>query len=199
MTNPNKRVIVKGVENKLSKRASGGAGKRMSADAPDATVVVIVPMKKAKTDDANGGKGKRGDAERKREAEELISRIDAVEGVNTTVTHDTCPEVAAGIKKFLQRDGVTKAMLLGALGNINHNSMGQFVSGKEQDQCGNVTYRSGYAFLEKLRILEGRLKSKARARLRNETENPDGVRASSYIVCAIRRLIFPFLILYGPT
>lgn len=58
-------------------------------------------------------------------------------------------------------------------------------------------YRSGYAFLEKLRILEGRLKSKAR--LRNETENPDGVRASSYILCAIRRLIFPFLILYGPT
>ena len=154
----------------------------MSANAPDATDVLIVPTKKAKTDDADGGKGKKGGAERKREAEELISRIVAIEGVNMTVVHDTCPEVAAGIKKFLQRDGVTKAMLLGALGNINHNSMGQFLSGKEQDRCGNMTYRSGYAFLEKLRILEGRLKSKAR--LRNKTENPDRVRASSlYFMC----------------
>ncbi len=118
-------------------------------------------------------------------------------GVNTTVVHDTCPEFAAGIKKFLQRDGVTKAMLLGALGNINHNSMGQFLSGMEQDRCGNVTYRSGYAFLEKLRILEGRLKSKAR--LRNEIENPDGVIASSLYFMCHPSTYFPFLMLYDPT
>ena len=73
----------------------------------------------------------RGVAPKGNGRQKLISRIDAVEGVNTTIKPDTCPEVAAGIKKFLQRDGVTKAMLLGALGNINHNSMGQFLSSKE--------------------------------------------------------------------
>ena len=190
MTNPNKRVIAKGME-KESIRAGGGAGKRKSASAPDAADVAIDTTKKAKTDVAGGGKGKKSDADKKREAEELLSRIDAIEDLNTTIVYDTCPEVAAGIKKFLKRDGVTKAMLLRALGNINHNSMGQFLGGKGQDRCGNVTYRAGYAFLEKLRILEGRLKSKAR--LRNEVEHPHGVRPSSYVLRAIRRLFFSFL------
>jgi hypothetical protein len=55
--------------------------------------------------------------------------------VNESVVYDTCPEVADGIKSFLLRDGVNKAMLCLALGNINNNSMARFLSGKKQDQC----------------------------------------------------------------
>ena len=155
---------------------------------------MIDPTKKAKTDvvaacGGGGGEGdppprreRRGD-ERKREAEELIRCVNAVEGANTTVVYDTCTEVVEGIKSFLQRDGVTRKMLLRALGNVNDNSMRKFFNGKSQDQRANVTYRAGYAFLEKLRILEGRPKSKAR--LRNEAENPEGVRPFSCMMHAV--------------
>ena len=57
--------------------------------------------------------------------------------------------------------------------NINNNSMNRFLSGKKQDQCGNVTYKAAYVFFEKLRILEG--ESKSAARRKNEKENPYGV------------------------
>ena len=95
---------------------------------------MIDPTKRAKTDVAGGGGGggvpsqreRRGD-ERKRAVEELIRSIDAIQGANTTVVYDTCPEVVEGIKSFLQRDGATKAMLLRALGNINDNSMWKFL------------------------------------------------------------------------
>ncbi len=188
MTNPNKRVIAKGME-KESKRAGGGAGKRKLASAPDAADVAIDTTKKAKTD-VRWRRRRRGGAptqrerrgnERRREVEELHRSVDAVQGANTTVVYDTCPEVVEGIKSFLKHDGVTKAMLLRALGNINDNSMRKFLNGKNQDQRANVSYRAGYAFLEKLRILEGRPKSKAR--LENEAENPDGVRPFSCNTC----------------
>ena len=151
--------------------------------------------KRAKTDVAGGGGGggapsqreRRGD-ERKRAVEELIRSVDAVQGANTTVVYDTCPEVVEGIKSFLQRDGATKAMLLRALGNINDNSMRKFFKGKNQDQRANVTYRAGYAFLEKLRILEGRPKSEAR--LANEAKNPDGVRQFSCNTCHLVTYFF---------
>jgi hypothetical protein len=69
---------------------------------------------------------------------------------------------------------VNKAMLLLALGGINQNSLARFMGGKGQDQCGNVTYGRAYAFLERLRLLEG--SSKSKARLRNEVAYPEGVR-----------------------
>ena len=67
---------------------------------------------------------------------------------------------------------MTKAMLLEALGNINSGSMNRFLSGKGQDQCGNVTYKEAYVFFEKLRILEGKPKSKPR--LKNELQHSGG-------------------------
>ncbi len=155
----------KEIAKETAKKLAGG--KRKSGDAAD----VVVSTKKAKADDAPR---KRSGAEIKQEAAELIRRINAVEDVNESVVYDTCPEVVDGIKSFLKRDGVNKAMLCSALGNINNNSMARFLSGKKQYQCGNVTYRAAYVFLEKLRILEGRPNSKAR--LRNEVANPSGVR-----------------------
>ena len=69
--------------------------------------------------------------------------------------------------------------------NINNNSLGRFLSGKKQDQCGNVTYRAAYVFFEKLRTLEGQKKSAAR--LKNEREHPTGV---SFFVLLTASCIF---------
>jgi len=106
------------------------------------------------------------------EATELIHRINAVEGVPDNIVHDTCPQLVTKIKDFLQREGMTKANRLKALGDINNNSLTRFLSGKKQDQCATVTYKAGYVFFEKLRILEGRKKSSAR--LKNEQEHVTG-------------------------
>jgi len=143
-------------EKELAKKTAKLTGKRKSSTTMDeAGVVTTTSTKKAKT-------GKQS----KEEAEEFIRRINAVVMLNTNAVYDTCPEVVAKIKAFLLRDGVTKTMLCTALGNINSNSMGSFLGGKKQDQCGNVTYQSAYIFFEKLRILGGKAKSKAR--LKNE-------------------------------
>ncbi len=157
----------KEIAKRTAKKVPGG--KRKAGDAAD----VVDSTKKAKTDDAPR---KRNGVEIKQEAGELIRRINAVKDANERVVYDTCPEVADRIKSFLLRDGVNKAMLCSALGNINNNSMARFLSRKKQDQCGNVTYRASYVFLEKLQILEGGPKSKTR--LRNEVANPSGVRLS---------------------
>ena len=120
---------------------------------------------------------------KKDEAMELINRINAVEGVSDdSAIYDSCPVIVTKIKDFLQRDGVTKAMLLKAFGDINSNSLGRFLSGKQQDQCGNVTYKKAYVFFEKLRIMEG--KAKTKKRLSNEAENPRGfstTKARGYV------------------
>ena len=139
---------------------------------------------------------KKNSDEAKLGALKLIRRINAVD-VSVYAVYDTCPQVVAGIKSFLQRDGMTKAYLLLALGDINSNSLNTFLSGKKQDQCGNVTYRTAYVFLEKLRILEG--KSKSAARRKNEVEYPRGVRlvcvpfVSPVIVLASQRMMFLFV------
>mmetsp|Transcript_24558 Transcript_24558/g.45150 ORF Transcript_24558/g.45150 Transcript_24558/m.45150 type:complete len:93 (+) Transcript_24558:2344-2622(+) len=71
-----------------------------------------------------------------------------------------------------QRRRKTAVSFTMILGDINGNSLNRFLSGKGQDQCGNVTYAASYVFFEKLRILEGQKKTSAR--LKNEIENPAG-------------------------
>lgn len=148
-----------------AKKSAGGSAKRKAAAS---TAGAAAPAsKKSKKD----------------EAMELINRINAVEGVSDdSAIYDSCPVVVTKIKDFLQRDGVTKAMLLKAFGDINSNSLGRFLSGKQQDQCGNVTYKKAYVFFEKLRIMEG--KAKTKKRLSNEAENPRGfstTKARGYV------------------
>ena len=132
--------------------------------------------KKAKTgaflDNATAGAASSKKMSKADDALAFEARINAVEGVPDGVVYDTCPQVVAKIKKFLERDGMTKAVLLQALGNLNSNSLNRFLAGKKQDQCGNVTYKAGYVFFEKLRILEGQKKSAARTK--NEREHPTG-------------------------
>lgn len=136
--------------------------------------------KKAKTNgefDSSTAPRKKTSAELKEDAEELIQRIKATYIGDYYVVYDSCPEIVTKIKTFLETPGTTKVMLCSALGNINNNSLGQFLSGKKQDQCGNITYRAAYVFFEKLRILEG--KSKSTKRLSNEAINPNGVRMNN--------------------
>ncbi|KAK1746921.1 RuBisCO large chain family protein [Skeletonema marinoi] len=138
-----------------AKKSAGSSAKRKAATST--TGEVAPASKKSKKDQAT----------------ELINRISAVEGVSDgSAIYDSCPVVVAKIKEFLQRDGITKAMLLKALGDINSNSLNRFLSGKQQDQCGNVTYQKAYVFFEKLRIMEG--KAKSTKRLSNEEQNPQG-------------------------
>jgi len=125
-------------------------------------------------------------ASAKEDAKLLIDRIQAVQGVSDKEVYDTCPQLVAKIKKFLTRDGMTKANLLRAFGNINSNSLGRFLSGKGQDQCASVTYKAAYVFFEKLRIMEG--KPKTKARLKNESEQIGGFsltkrRAGGWVYC----------------
>jgi len=121
---------------------------------------------------SNSGEIKKTRAEVQLEALTLLNTIISVEGVPHGVVHDSCPEVVEKIKAFLARDGMTKSSFLSALGGINSNSLNTFLSGKRQDQAGNVTYRRAYVFFEKLRLLEG--KPKSPARIRNEIEYPFG-------------------------
>ena len=155
-----------------AKKSAIGSGAKREAAASSTDEEVPPASKKSKKDQAT----------------ELINRINAAEGVSDeSAIFDSCPVVAAKIKEFLQRDGVTKAMLLKAFGDINSNSLNRFLSGKRQDQCGNVTYQRAYVFFEKLRIMEG--KAKSTKRLSNEAENPGGfsttkARAGGWVIVA---------------
>lgn len=156
------------------KEAKSAAGKRKAAVAVagvDEGSEGAGKNKKVKV--AVASAGKKSKAVLKAEAENLIERVEAVESVSTEdKVYDTCPQVVANIKAFLARGGMNKAMVLAALGGLNSNSLNRFLSGKKQDQCGNVTYKGAYIFFEKLRILEG--KTKSQARLKNESANPGG-------------------------
>jgi hypothetical protein len=63
------------------------------------------------------------------------------------------------------------------MGDLNSNSLNRFLAGKNQDQCGNITYKRAYVFFEKLRILEG--KPKSSKRLSNEANQPQGFSTES--------------------
>lgn len=141
--------------------------------------------KRAKTLDGKLSVGTKSKAQLETEAQELIQSILAVEGVPPNLVYDSCPTIVTKIKEFVARPGMTKKAFCLALDNLNSNSLNRFLTGKGQDQCGNITYRRAYVFFEKLRILESQ--SKSAARLRNEVEKPSGfsletARAQWYFV-----------------
>ena len=162
------------------------AAKLLAQVAYEKDLAKISSLGKRRSESSESGhshKRKKLSSEAKLDALYLIQHINSVEGVRESVVYDTCPQVMTKIKAFLQRDGMTKANLLLALGGINSNSLNTFLSGKRQDQCGNVTYRTAYVFFEKLRIIEGEPKSVAR--LSNERDHPYGVShlTQTSIVC----------------
>ena len=128
--------------------------KRKPAAAADAGASGVV--KKAKT-------------ESRADAEAWLHKVMA--GTNaTTVVYDSCPEVVKKIKQCLQdHPGLTRAAFCKvALLGSNNNALARFLAAKGQDQSGNQVYPRAYAFFEKLRLQEGKAKSKIR--IKNEAE-----------------------------
>lgn len=152
-------------ENEQPKKAAKKAGGKRKSNGPEGA------SEKAKTTgETPAAAPTKSKAQLGLETQQLIDRILAVEGVPNTPVYDSCPQLVKKIKEFLARPGMTKAAFLKALDDLNSNSLNRFLTGKGQDQCGNATYRLGYIFVEKLRILEG--KPKSAARKKNELEKP---------------------------
>jgi hypothetical protein len=84
--------------------------------------------------------------------------------------YDTCDEVRRKITAHLRNDGVTKASLCRALGKmtpagnpINVKSLDDFLKKKGPEAGGSSNcFYAGYVFFEKLRIKQGKPKSKFR-------------------------------------
>lgn len=158
---------VKYEKEQAKKLATKAGGKRKSDSSDNES------CKKAKTNDAKPATLAESKVQRDLEAQQLIKRILAVEGVSSnSPVYDSCPQLVKKIKDFVERPGITKAAFCSALDNLNNNLLGRFLGGKGQDQCGNITYARAYVFFEKLRILEG--KPKSASRKKNEAEKPQG-------------------------
>jgi len=112
---------------------------------------------------------KKSKAETKKDIETYIERIVTTTPLPNNRVYDGCPEIVKKIKEFLKRDGVTKAFFCRVIGNVNSNSMNQFLLKKKQDGAGMIAYPLSYSFFEKMRLHENKPKSKKR--LRNETES----------------------------
>lgn len=169
-------------EKELAKKLAKKAGGKRKPDVNENE-----SGKKAKTTDGKPAAATKSKAQLDLEAHQLISRILAVQGVDDTRIYDTCPQLVKKIKDFLAQPGMTKSAFCLALNNLNNNSLGRFLAGKGQDQCGNITYVRAYVFFEKLRILEG--KPKSAARKKNEAEQPLGfslvkARANQWFIMA---------------
>lgn len=164
---------------KAAKKAEKATKKKAGGAAAGAKRKVAPGDEKATAQDSltappAAKKPKKSKKEEKADANALMERINgtALDDEYPKV-FDSCPEIVKKIKSFLsEQPGVTKAGFCAALGGINNNSLGKFLAGKKQDQCGNITYRTSYVFFEKKRIMEG--KPKSARRLKNESEHPDG-------------------------
>ena len=123
-----------------------------------------------------------GGATKKLKADQVafMERIHAYEApsVSADRVYESCPDVIKMCKAFLSQDGVTKTdFMRTALGGIHANSLNPFLASKKQDKAGSIAYARAWVFFEKKRLLEGQPKSKAR--VKHETENPDGFALSA--------------------
>jgi hypothetical protein len=91
---------------------------------------------------------------------------------------DACTVVVKNIKQCLvDHPGLTKvAFCQVALGGCSPATLNKFLMAKGQNGQASMVYPSAYAFFERLRIMKGEAKSKARRK--NEQEKPDGFDTS---------------------
>lgn len=97
------------------------------------------------------------------EADSWMAAVLATD-IPTENVYDSCPQVVKKIKECLTtRPGMTKAAFCRvALMGANNNSLTRLMAGKKQSMQGTAVYPLAYAFFEKLRVMEGAPKSKAR-------------------------------------
>jgi len=109
--------------------------------------------------------------------ENMMNKIKKIEKDydNNGPIYDDCNEIRKKIKAFLGKGLMKHSQFFKILGeNLQHNSFNKFMSfGPERlSGASNKTYRLAYHFFEKLRLSEG--KTKTKKRLKNEAEFPDG-------------------------
>ncbi|KAL4106635.1 hypothetical protein PRIC1_004682 [Phytophthora ramorum] len=143
-------------------------------------------MEKMKTMDPKARKRKAAEqkevkakmAKRSNAGEDLLRRIEEVklpdmDENGSAPVYDDCDGIRRKINFFLNEGLVSKAAFLRALGDVNSNSLRNFMSLTRQSGVRNVVYRTAYVFFEKKRILDG--KEKTKERLRNEDiQGPGG-------------------------
>jgi len=116
---------------------------------------------------------KKPQATRKQNASKMLDVSEIhLEGEETgdVPIYDTCDEVRRKIRAFLKRDGVSQAALLRALGRcrpggtpISASSFRMFMDQKGPAAGGQSgVFYAGYVFFEKVRLRDGKPKSKRR-------------------------------------
>ncbi|CAA7266579.1 unnamed protein product [Cyclocybe aegerita] len=97
--------------------------------------------------------------------------------------YDDCSEVRRKIRLLQKEPGWKLTPWLRDIGGINNNSYNRFMREKgKNDGAGNGTYYAAYVYFEKIRILEGKKKTKTREN--NEAMYPNGFplqNASRYV------------------
>ncbi|KAH0562807.1 hypothetical protein GP486_002569, partial [Trichoglossum hirsutum] len=107
--------------------------------------------------------------------------------------YDTCDEIRRKINAHLRNDGVTKAGLCRAIGKmtpagtpINGKSMDDFLRKKGPEEGGGTNcFYGAYVFFEKLRIKQGKPKSKLRQEMEKIWASRGGfpTRGAGLIIC----------------
>jgi len=123
------------------------------------------------------------------------------EETHSVPIYDTCDEVRRKIRAFLKKDGVTQAALLraigkcrgsgdqGDLGPISSSSYRLFMRQKGPAAGGNSdVHYAGYAFFEKVRLRDGKPKSKKREEMERAWDGHSTGRkgvsiGSRYVIC----------------
>jgi hypothetical protein len=137
--------------------------------------------KKAKAEDAD-----------KFDVNDAVLKLDG-EDEGEVKIYDTCDEVRRKITAHLREDGVTKAGLCRTLGQmipggtpINAKSMDDFLKKKgPRDGSSSRCFYSAYVFFEKLRIKQGKPKSKFREEMEEIWAVEGGFPTSGrrFIIC----------------
>lgn len=101
-----------------------------------------------------------------------------IEEGNTDRIFDSCAEVVKKIKQTLvDHPGLTKKAFREVVCGCSPATLDKFLMGKTQQNCqALMVYPLAYAFFERLRMMNGEPKSKAR--LKNEKDRPMGFDTS---------------------
>eukprot|EP00559_Dactyliosolen_fragilissimus_P005636 CAMPEP_0184870738 /NCGR_PEP_ID=MMETSP0580-20130426/38615_1 /TAXON_ID=1118495 /ORGANISM="Dactyliosolen fragilissimus" /LENGTH=221 /DNA_ID=CAMNT_0027373003 /DNA_START=70 /DNA_END=735 /DNA_ORIENTATION=- len=124
------------------------------------------------------------------EAERYMDRVNNVQGVDDHCpVFDSCCEVRRKITQFLKKEGVTKSSFTRSI-QVNHKSLNCFLAGVKQLQSGNCTYRAGYVFFERMRIMEGVPKNPER--IENEQKMAFGFNTKPYKASKVQRNLITY-------
>ena len=145
-------------------------------------------IKKTSTDDEDNDDNDdvHGDVDTRKlsktEVEALLERVNRQPEPQPDV-YDDCDDVRKKSLEFLAKYGVPTASFLRAIGNVNSNSWRTFLAAKGPAQgAGNVSYPKAYAFLEKLRVMNGEKKTAKRLKMEKGFRHGHSLKTPSRFV-----------------